>query len=81
MGRVRRRFHLGAETSVSASESLGDFAEKALLHYAPLCRYFLLHDHEAGNREQSGTQTLSVGWSVGMPFISALSKQRQGHVC
>lgn len=64
-----------------SDKPLGDFAGKALLYYAPFGRCFLLHDHEAGNREQSGPQTLSVGWSVGIPFISALSRQRQGRVC
>lgn len=58
--------------------SLGDFAEKALLYYAFVGVSSSMINHEAGIREQSGTQTLSVGWSVRMPFISALSIRGRG---
>lgn len=76
-GLCEEEIPLRSRDQCESAVSLGDFVERALSYYAHLCRCFFLHYREAGNREQPGPQTLSVGWSVGMPLISALSRQRR----
>ncbi|GAB1285883.1 Spermatogenesis-associated protein 45 [Apodemus speciosus] len=55
------------------------YVHKEKRHFLPKSASSPMTTRPATENSLNREQTLSAGWSVGVPFISALSKQRQGH--